>query len=64
MTKSTSSTKRLRSWVVTTKTSRHAEMMSFAPPVPGSRTFGASGSPMTLVLTLPWRSIWAVPRKP
>ena len=38
--KSTRSTKRRFSWGVTMMTSRQREAMSFAPPVPGSRTFG------------------------
>ena len=38
--------------------------LSGAPPEPGRRTVGSSYSPITVVLMLPYRSIWAAPRKP
>ena len=47
-----------------TKISRHDETMSFAPPLPGSRTLGSSGGPMKLVFTLPNRSTCAAPTNP
>ena len=63
--KSTDSTKRRFSWTVSTMTSLHSEMMSFAPPEPGSRTLGRQYSrPMTLEFRFPYRSIWAPPMKP
>ena len=62
--KSTRSTNRRGSCWVTISTSLHSEMMSFAPPLPGSRTRGRSMLPITLVLMFPYMSTWAAPRKP
>ena len=62
--KSTRSTKRRGSWRVITMISRQLETMSFAPPLPGSRTLGLFGSPMKLVLTLPNWSICASADEP
>jgi hypothetical protein len=58
------STKLRRLWRMITNTSRALIAISHAPPLPGSRVRGASYGPITVVLMLPNRSIWAAPRKP
>ena len=64
VTKSTCSTNARARCRITTTTSRQDAAISGAPPAPGSRTTGSSYSPMTVVLRLPKRSIWAPERKP
>ena len=62
--KSIVSTKLRFVWRMITKTWRALIAISHAPPEPGSRVVGWSYGPMTVVLMLPNRSIWAAPRNP
>ncbi len=62
--KSMASTKLRLLWRMITNTCRALMAISHAPPEPGRRVVGWSYGPMTVVLMLPNRSIWAAPRKP
>ena len=55
---------RRRSWRVMTSRRGQWEAISFPPPLPGSRRRIAPGTPICVELMLPYRSIWAPPRKP
>ena len=62
--KSIDSTNERFDWRMITNTWRALIAISQAPPLPGSRVVGLSYGPMTVVLMLPNRSIWAAPRNP